>query len=94
VAFNIPGNIAFHGAWVVAAFAILLIWRKTTWRLLVDYARLIASTREWLFLIGAGAAVLGTVLLLRAEPRALYPVITVFLLLSLASIARRRKPSA
>lgn len=94
VAFNIPGNIVFHGAWVAAAFAILLIWRKTTWRLLVDYARLIASTREWLFLIGAGAAVLGLVLLLRAEPRALYPAIGVFLLLALASIARRRKPSA
>lgn len=92
VAFNIPGNIIFHAAWIVAALAILLFWRRSAWRLLVDYARLIASTREWLFLIGAGAVVLGIVLLLRAEPRALYPAIGVFALLALASLTRRRKP--
>lgn len=94
VAFNIPGNIAFHAAWVVAALAILLIWRRTAWRLLIDYGRLIASTREWLFLIGAGAIVVAIVLLLRAEPRVLYPAVGAFLLLALASIARRREPNA
>ncbi|GAM96688.1 hypothetical protein U91I_00308 [alpha proteobacterium U9-1i] len=87
---NIPGDTWYHVGWVIAGVAILICYRRTAARLFMDYARLIASTREWLLLVAVGAVMFALVLFIRSEPRSVYPVAGLFLLLALASLTRRR----
>lgn len=88
---NVPGTFAFHAGWVVLGLIVAIAWRRSAWRYLKEFVALIATTREWLFLLVAGLAVTALVTAIRSDPRATYAAAGVFLLLFLASLARRRK---
>jgi membrane protease YdiL (CAAX protease family) len=91
VLFNIPGQFAWNAGWVVVALVTLVAWRRTAWRYLKEIFALLATTREWLFLLVAAAAVTALVVLIRAEPNARFVAVGVFFLLFIGGLLRRRR---
>jgi membrane protease YdiL (CAAX protease family) len=89
--FNMPGEFAWHVGWVVAALFVLIAWRKTAWRYTKDFFALLATTREWLFLLVAALVITALAFAIRAEPNARYALVGVVFLLFLAGLFRRRK---
>lgn len=89
--FNIPGQFAWHAGWVVAAIIVLIAWRRTAWSYTKEIVSLLATTREWLFLIVAAAAVGVLVTVIRAEPNARLIAVGIFSMLFVANLVRRRR---
>lgn len=91
VLFNVPGQFAWNAGWVALALVVLVAWRGTAWRYLKEIFALLATTREWLFLLVAAVIVTSLVVLIRAEPNARFVAVGVFFLLFVASLVRRRR---
>lgn len=91
VLFNVPGQFAWHAGWVVAALIVLVAWRRTAWAYAKDMIALLASTREWIFLLTAALVIVALAFAIRSDPNIRYAAIGLFLLLFLASLVRRRR---
>jgi membrane protease YdiL (CAAX protease family) len=92
VVINIPVSMEFRIAWVLIGLAALILLWPAIARSAVSLLKLLASTREWLFLIAAGAALIGLVVGARTYPIAL--PIGLVVLLALAVVGLVRRPTA
>ena len=86
---NVPTTEPFMIALIAAALVALVVWRRSIWTGLKDFAITVAGAREWIFLGAMTATLLAGALIIRAIPATLMPLLAAFLTIALIGLIRR-----
>jgi hypothetical protein len=86
---NIPTTQPFMIALIAAALVALILWRRSIWASVKNFAATVAGAREWVFLGAMTATLLVGALVIRAYPAALIPLLAAFLATAIIGLIRR-----
>jgi membrane protease YdiL (CAAX protease family) len=89
VIFNIPMSTPLRLSVVALALALIVLLFRKLHTAASDFFRTLASTREWLFLIGVTLLLTGGAFLARAYEQALIPLVAVFAVIVVWGLIRR-----
>lgn len=89
VIFNIPMTTPFRIAIVVLALVLIVVLHKRLGAAAADFFRTLATTREWLFLVGIIALLAAAAFAIRTYEAAMLPLLGAFVLLALIGLIRR-----
>jgi membrane protease YdiL (CAAX protease family) len=91
---NVPVDLAGTLAGAVAGIAIIVLRTRAVVSAARDFLGLIASTREWLFLIAVAGGLLALAITIRGNPSLTLPVAAVFVAVASLGLLRRAAPNA